>query len=287
MDGTPSLVGSGEAVIMALRARRRVSQKAIIVAAHPDDETIGMGAQLCRLEDALLVHVTDGAPRDGEDMARCGFAQPQDYAAARQVELMSALEAGGAKGVRTLSFDLPDKEACRDLSGLARHVARLLGSEMPAAVFTHAYEGGHPDHDAAAFAVHAACRMLGQGSAPEIIEMALYHRRGGRPIRGEFLERSSPRRNSDTRVAVLRLGAPDKRRKQRMIDSFTTQRWLLADFPLDYERLRLAPCYDFRKPPHRGVLHYETFGWDITDAQWRRQAAVALAELGLDNLPCL
>ena len=279
-------MGGGEAIIATLRARRRVSQKVIIVAAHPDDETIGMGAQLCHLDGALLVHVTDGAPRDGEDMGRHGFGRPQDYAAARRAELMNALEAGGARVVRTTVFGIPDKKACGDLAGLARRLAQLLNSEKPSAVFTHAYEGGHPDHDACAFAVHAACGMLGAGSAPDIVEMALYHRHDARLVRGEFLERSPSSRGSDTRVAALRLDAVERRRKQLMIESFATQRWLLAGFPLDYERLRLAPDYNFCKPPHHGALHYETFGWDITGAQWRQRAAAALVELGLTDLAC-
>ena len=287
MDGTPSLMGTGEAIIAALRARRGVSRKVIIVAAHPDDETIGMGAQLCRLDDALLVHVTDGAPRDGEDMARYGFVRPEDYAAARRAELMNALETGGARAVQTTAFDIPDKQAYAQLAGLARRVAQLLRTEKPAAVFTHAYEGGHPDHDAAAFAVHAACRMLGESGVPAVIEMALYHRRDGRPIIREFLEISSPRLGPDTCIAALPLSAAEKRRKQQMIDCFATQRWLLADFPLDYERLRLAPTYDFSKPPHEGVLHYETFGWGTTGAHWRQRAAAALSELGLAYLRCL
>jgi len=280
MDGTPSLTGAGEAIIAALRARRRVSQKVMIVAAHPDDETIGMGAQLCRLDDALLVHVTDGAPRDGVDMARYGFGRPQDYAAARRAELINALEAGGANAVQTVSFDIPDKEACHDLAGLARRVARLLTAENPIAVFTHSYEGGHPDHDAATFAMHAACHMISAETAPAVIEMPLYHRRGDAVVRGEFVD-------AHTGAVVISFDSEDICRKGRMTDCFATQRWLLADFPLDCERLRLAPAYDFRKPPHRGVLHYETFGWDITGAQWRQQAAAALVELGLDDLPCL
>ena len=56
----------------------------MIVVAHPDDETIGLGAQLGRFEDALLVHLTDGAPRDGEDARNYGFASVADYAAARR-----------------------------------------------------------------------------------------------------------------------------------------------------------------------------------------------------------
>src|SRR5207237_5545734 len=138
--------------------------------------------------------------------------------------------------------------------------------------------GGHPDHDAAAFAVHCACRLLPAASAPPIIEMALYHRRDGQCVKGQFLESSSRRKPESTdRVrerltnasrlspgrqfedypTVLPLGADDVARKRRMIDCFTTQRWLLTGFPLDCERLRLAPDYDFCRPPHPGMLHYE------------------------------
>ena len=46
----------------------------MIVVAHPDDETIALGGQINRLRDALLLHVTDGAPRDGEDARHHGFA---------------------------------------------------------------------------------------------------------------------------------------------------------------------------------------------------------------------
>ena len=60
------------ATIGALAERRTVKARVMIVVAHPDDETIGMGAQLNRFDDALLVQVTDGAPRDGRDAAAHG-----------------------------------------------------------------------------------------------------------------------------------------------------------------------------------------------------------------------
>jgi LmbE family N-acetylglucosaminyl deacetylase len=280
MGAAPKPANAGEAVIAALKARRLVDEKVMVVAAHPDDETIGIGAQLCRLKNALILHVTDGAPRDGRDMARYGFSSIEEYAASRRVELANALEAGGVADARTLTFDIPDQEACRHLAELTRRIAELFDSETPCAVFTHAYEGGHPDHDAAAFAVHAACRLLPPKSAPAIIEMALYHRQGGHLVNGEFIAADRP-------VTPVPLNEDDTGRKRRMIDCFTTQRWLLATFPVDYERLRAAPEYDFRAPPHPGKLHYETLGWNIDGAGWRQCASEALARLGLARATCL
>ncbi len=65
-----------------------------------------------------------------------------------------------------------------------------------------------------------------------------------------------------------------------MIDCFVTQRWMLEQFDLSTERFRIAPAYDFRQPPHPGELHYETLGWGIAGADWRREAADALDVLG-------
>ena len=98
----------------------------MIVVAHPDDETLALGGQISRLRDALLVHLTDGAPRDGEDARHHGFTAPADYAAARRKELAAALIAGEAAGVRSAALDIPDKEAYRDLAGLARQLLELL-----------------------------------------------------------------------------------------------------------------------------------------------------------------
>src|SRR5437764_14240340 len=71
-----------------------------IVVAHPDDETIGIGAQLRRLPNSTIVAVTDGAPRDESDAHAYGFSGWQDYAAARENELAAALAEAGIGGDR-------------------------------------------------------------------------------------------------------------------------------------------------------------------------------------------
>lgn len=273
MTAAPS--ASARALLAVLASDRPILARLLIVVAHPDDETIGIGAQLRRLRDTLLVHVTDGAPRDGEDSRHHGFAEPADYAAARRRELAAALMAGEAAGLRTTELGMPDQEAFLDLPGLTRRVGEILQRECPAAVLTHPYEGGHPDHDAAAFAVHAACRQLAAGDRPAIIEMPFYHAHDDQMVTGRFLL-------GDSEEVVIHLGEAELSRKRRMVDCFPSQREILSRFEIGPERFRLAPAYDFREPPHAGALLYETSGWGISGIDWRRQASQALDLLGLE-----
>src|SRR2546421_85307 len=53
-DGA-GMTGRADAILGILAEGRALEQRVMIVVAHPDDETVGMGAQLGRLRDALLV----------------------------------------------------------------------------------------------------------------------------------------------------------------------------------------------------------------------------------------
>ncbi len=64
-----------------------------------------------------------------------------------------------------------------------------------------------------------------------------------------------------------------------MMAAFTTQRGLAEHFTFDAERFRLAPAYDFGRPPHAGQLWYEKFPWGATGEQFRDRAVAAAAEL--------
>jgi LmbE family N-acetylglucosaminyl deacetylase len=162
--------------------------------------------------------------------------------------------------------------------------ARLRGYR-PDLLITHAYEGGHPDHDSAALVAALAVDSLKNKDdlAPELLEMTCYHARDGKCFAGEFLPRSSSQPASSTEL-VLRLSSEEILRKADMMDCYQSQRLVLQSFPLGTERLRPAPAYDFSRPPHRGRLWYECMGWPMTGKRWRELATPAVAKPSMDRL---
>lgn len=251
----------------------------MLVLAHPDDEVIGAGSRLPRLGgSASLLYLTDGAPRDLRDAHVAGYETREAYAAARREELAAALALAGIAMDQTLFIDLPDQEASLHLVALAQTLADHFAILHPGVVITHPYEGGHPDHDAAAFATQAACRLLRErGQAPPVaLEMTSYHRGGETGLEVyTFLAHPGPRPHT------LTLCAEECRLKRHMLDCFVTQRETLRPFTVAIEAFRPAPHYDFTLPPHEGPLYYEAQDWGMDGAQWRALARRALQELGL------
>jgi LmbE family N-acetylglucosaminyl deacetylase len=251
----------------------------LVVVAHPDDETVGAGSRLPRLRQALFVYVTDGAPQDGRDAARHGLSV-DGYREVRRRERAAALGLAGIGAGQVQELGCPDQQAAFQLPELALRLAALLRVHSPMSVLTHPYEGGHPDHDATAFAVHAAAALLRrQGvAAPAIVEMSSYHQ-GPQGLRaGVFLPQ-------DADAGAVQLDAADRNFKRALLDCYATQRETLAQFPLEVERFRTAPRYDFLAPPHAGALFYEAHGWGITGEQFRAQAREAGSRLGLGDPP--
>lgn len=226
--------------------------RAIMVVAHPDDESVGLGGHLAALNPAAVVCVTDGAPRR--------LPEAGALAERRRGELRAALETAGlTRGVLRM-LGAPDQEAIFRCADIARGLRRIADELRPDAVFTHTYEGGHPDHDATALAVHRA--LAGLPGPPTTIEFAAYNASG--------MLRFLP----DGRPAVeLPLSEERRGLKARLVACHASQRDVLAPFPLDRECVRLAPAYDFRAPPHPGALHYERYDWGVDGPRWRALAA--------------
>lgn len=247
----------------------RIAEPVALVAAHPDDEALGLGSRLALFDRLTLVHLTDGAPEDPVFARRAGFDSPAAYAAARRVELDAALGLLGCRPVRRLAYSLPDQGVVHRLQDVVARLAEDLAGCV--AVFTHAYEGGHPDHDAAALAVTRACERLG-AAAPEIWEFAGYFGQDGALQANRFHpDPAAPE------FHVL-LAPEDRVRKAAAFAAHASQAATLANFPPGEERWRPAPRYDFSRPPPPGAPLYDRYGWALTGSAWRARAAAAFRE---------
>lgn len=259
----------------------REAARVLLAVAHPDDETIGAGILLSHTPDAWVLHATDGVPGNAGFIARGFSGTPEEYAAARRRELEAALALAGIGPERLRCLGARDQETVFEIPRLTRELATAFREIAPEIVLTHAYEGGHPDHDAVAFAVHAAADLLrGEGAEPpEIWEMPLYHAEPGenrerRTVVGEFLPAPGL---EEIRITLTQ---EERERKRRMLGCFETQSQTLRAFlPPRDERFRPAPRYDFSKPPHAGRLQYEIWGFGMTGERWREVASVLQQQL--------
>lgn len=248
----------------------RIAGPVALIVAHPDDESLWAGAALPRLERLLLIHVTDGAPRDMADARRLGFASRKAYARARAAELDAALAALEVAPAR-LSYGFPDQEAVEHLAELADRLARDCADAV--ALLTHPYEGGHPDHDAAALAARLAAERIARrrGAPPALVEFACYHAAEGARRFGRFWP--DPSRPERTR-AIPEAKRP---RLDAAIAAHATQAAVIDGWRPEVERWRAAPAYDFAAPPPPAACLYDGFGWAMTSERWRERAGAELA----------
>lgn len=233
-----------------------------------------MGGILSSLRDCHVVHVTDGSPRDPSFALRAGFSDRSDYAIARRMELERALSLVGISAERHRILSFVDREVIFDVEALAYALAVIMTDLEPEIVVTHAYEGGHPDHDAVACAVRAARRLLSREGhwPPAQVEMTGYHLESGAFVGQRFLP-------GDTAESLeVTLGEEERRIKRALFDLYISQKDVLSAFSIDVERFRDAPEHDFTRAPHEGALHYEVHGWFV-GAEWRALAGRALARL--------
>jgi len=131
-----------------------------VIAPHPDDETLGLGATVAMLcaagVDVQVVSVSDG-----------GAAHPGVGAAGR-AELESVRRAEVRRAVRRLGagepvrLGMPDGELARHERRLTEQIAALL-ADFPAGRWCAAtWRGdGHPDHEAVGRAAAAAAAETG------------------------------------------------------------------------------------------------------------------------------
>ncbi|QWC84523.1 PIG-L family deacetylase [Nocardioidaceae bacterium] len=203
--------------------------RAVVVAAHPDDETLGAGGLVARLVGA-------GTPVDGVVLTRGEGSHPhsptvtsEDLAARRTTESRAAWDALGADAARLRVLELPDggledrvdeitarivetvtAGACADPGDAA-----LLGRCVVVAPFA---ADGHPDHEAAALAAARAARRTGA----DLLEFPIW-----------WWQWADPQAGFPTGFVRMTLSEQELARKSRAVHCHRTQVEALSSAPGD------------------------------------------------------
>lgn len=225
--------------------------KYVFLFAHPDDDVLIAGAMRLLLDKGAEVHaawVTSG-----------------DYfgkGKRREAELVKATTILGLPESHRHLLRVPDLELLSLLSVAANRVADLLAGINPDVIFVTAFEGGHPDHDAANFLAYEGCRRA--GIRPSMFEFPLYNGTG-------------PWNHWWWRINGFPPGGPDVlyipldenaiRCKYRMMRAYSSQWMYMIPARLACPRAGLSrfgepyrscpPDRDHAEPPHPGKLNYE------------------------------
>jgi N-acetylglucosamine malate deacetylase 2 len=218
-------------------------RRPLILVAHPDDETIACGGLLQRVATALVIFATDGAPARYRFEPKFGtltnYSQLRFQEASRALALVP--NCAFRRLVRSNGSYFRDQHLFHDLRDAVLAVGEIAREFCPDVLVSHAYEGGHLDHDACSFiAMHAAAAL----SLPRF-EFPLYSRNeSGKLAYQQF-------RDVHPDVLELRLTAVELACKAKMAMEYHTQQGAFDPFDLGIEPFRPASGGSFSLPACR------------------------------------
>lgn len=236
-----------------------LSERTLIVVAHPDDEAVTCAVLMQRMREAYVLFCTDGAPQDAYFWNRYGSREA--YSLVRQEEARLALSHVGVKNVEFLKTGsgehIIDQQLFQRLPEAIKATLQVVSRVKPQALLTLAYEGGHPDHDSCNFITSVIARE----QALPAWEMPVDH-----------LFHKGERKFQALRPACgpsvsLHPTADEIARKRRALEAYVSQGNFLVRFDSIDETFRPLPDYDYARPPHEGMLNYEAWRWSMTGKQ--------------------
>jgi LmbE family N-acetylglucosaminyl deacetylase len=224
-------------------------QRILILAPHPDDEVVACGAAIGRAQaqgsKIFVLYLTHGCiaqaamwPWARKNHEACvARRQRESGEAARFLALTSIGQA-----------TRPARYLWRELNDVYREIETAVAQNKIDQIWLPAYEGGNADHD--------ALNAIGQLFREQIgvLEFAEYNFAGGVTHSQEF-----PHPNGTEQVVALTTAEMEKKRAALAI--YRSERSNLGYVKTTHESWRPLAAYDYRHPPHDGVLWYARFQW--------------------------
>ena len=206
--------------------------RVLIFAAHPDDETVACGGLLQRSSESLVLFAVDGAPRGYGFERKFGslgaYSEERFREASRALALVPRCSIGRLARKDGTAF--ADQHLFQELKEAFLSLRRVTRDFAPDLLVSHAFEGGHIDHD--------TCHILAKQTASVLsichMEFPLYWRTAqGQDVFQRFRD---PRNDE----VVLALSPRELLVKRQMLAEYKTQQGLTSVFAAATERFRPA-----------------------------------------------
>ncbi len=146
------------------------SRSCLVVAPHPDDETLGCAVAIMRKRDAgtpvTVAVVSDGARSEP------AFLPPAELVELRKAEARRACARLGVGEGDVVFLDFPDAGLSDKLDEVAERLAELIEACSPEQILMPVSCEGHPDHDATNEAARRAVETIGYRG--QVLEYAVW-----------------------------------------------------------------------------------------------------------------
>jgi len=221
----------------------------LLLVPHPDDEVVACAATLGRAQamgaKIFALYLTHGCLAR-ETLWPWQRQRYEHYVNRRRTEAERVAQ--NLKIEPAGWSPRPARHLWRELPQVQAEIKAAIEGYAIDQIWTPAYEGGNPDHDA----LNAVCqRFMPQLSVLEFAEYNFYQRRAQ--------AQTFPHPNGQEEI--VRLTDAERQQKKALLKLYASEQKNLNYIGLVRECYRPLAPRDYRQPPHSGTLWYTRFQW--------------------------